>query len=872
MKRAAIGAFALLAFCLELSFGSPGTSGRRSEDVAAGLQAAFNSADQAAYPGLFEPSLRRQEENFRRDLREHLGMERASFFLFPSSTGAEDRSRVFLQVLFENAHSALIQTWDLLLSPEKDGLIIEKKVRTDLGLLYKMSIPSDRVEAASLVEIRHQDIRLLFTDAFVFYDNIPGLETAVLVMGRGVVNYFPSLPREKHQLELATKARSLNKRIHYAFCRVSPAFFRDSIRIVPSGEGRSPALSEAVRTRAAGLFEKHSPRFFTLVNSLSRERLSFLPQDREAVFDFLADGNQEFTYVYSPFAEEEVHFFAEGGKKLINLYSPPDPEGQKKMYISLQEKFDVLHCDIEISVSPKTFQLSARAKLFLKTSRHALDNIKLRLNKDLEIVRVQDDRGRELFTTRDGYRNLLYVYLLEPAVRDTPFSLEIFYRGNLPPPRPTADVLALAQVSETFVLIPPKYESSLYSRSAAWYPAPTEEDFFTARQKIIVPPEHLCVANGRLVERSTLSGSPSVVGLDKAGHAVYVYETRKPVKYLSFIIGDFREEEKSPGPPPLRYIVSADVFPMKKVSTVLAREILAFYERLFGPYPYENLTVVHRLWPVGGGHSPASFIVLNEIPRSLDSRLPANPSSPVDLSRWKEYFLAHEIAHQWWGQGLTWRSYHDLWLSEGLAQFSTVLFLGEKYGERALTGILEKFCQRTNDVSIWGQITLGSRLSYLNYEAFQAIVYNKTAVVLNLLKDIIGPEAFFSGLQAFFRDHLFTEARTSDFRRAMEASSGRDLGLFFKGWFDSHALPQTRVTLSETATGDGRRLEVRVRQTDEVFVFPLWLEWQEGSRRVAHKVVVDDREETFSVPFAGRLRKLKVNPRKIVPGSLRVTR
>jgi len=872
MKKTAIGALILSVFCLGISSGSQNSSGQSREELAARLQAEFNSGDEAAYAGLFVPSLRSREADFRRGLKENLGLERASFFAPPSPGNGGDHSRIFLQVIFENAYSAMIQTWDLVIRSEEDGLIVEKRIRTDLGLLYKVSIPSARVEAASLVEIRHQDISLLFSDAYVFYDNIPGLETALLVIGQGVVNYSPSLPREKHQLELAYKTRSLNKRIHYAFCRISPSFFRDSIRIVSSGGGESPGPSETVRARAAAIFEKHYPKFFTIVESLSQERLSFLPQDRETVIDFLADGNQEYTYIYSPFAAEEVHLFEEGGKKLINLYSPPDPEGRKTMFISLQEKFDVLHYDIEISVLPKTYQLSARARLSLKTERNAMDNIKLRLNRDLEIVRVRDQQGRDLFTTRDQYRNLLYVYFMEPVGRGVPVSLEIFYRGNLAPPRQTTDVLALAQVSETFVLTPPKYESYLYSRSAAWYPAPTGEDFFTARQKIIIPPEYVCVANGPLVERSTLSGPPSVVGLDKVGHAVYVYETRQPVKYLSFIIGAFTEDSKSPGPPALRYVVSSDVYYLKRMNISVPGEILAFYERLFGPYPYEDLTVVHRLWPVGGGHSPASFVVLNEVPRSMDSRLPLNPTSPVDLSRYKEYFIAHEIAHQWWGQGLNWKSYHDQWLSEGLAQFATVLFLGEKYGDRALNGILEKFCHWTNTASVWGQITLGSRLSYLNFEAYQAIVYNKTTVVLNLLKEVIGPEAFFSGLKAFFRAHLYSEARTSDFRRAMEESSGRDLGSFFSGWFDSHLLPETRVSLSEAGTGGGRRLDVRVRQTAEVFVFPLWLEWQEGSRRVVRKIVVDDREEVFSFPFAGRLRKLKVNPQKIVPGSLKVDR
>jgi hypothetical protein len=870
MKTTVSCAAALLVLRLTLSPASAVPSGEAPRDLAARLQAAFNSGGEAAYASLFIPALQTREAGFRRDLKESLGLDRASFFLPESLESAGDGSRIFLQAMFENDHSAMIQTWDLLLRTEDGGLIGEKKIRNDLGLLYKVSIPSGRAEAASRVEIRHQDISLNFSSAYVFYDNIPGLETALLIMGQGLVSYSPSLPREKHQLELAFKTRTFNRKVSYVFCRVSDAFFRENVRITPAEGDGVLAPAEADRTRAAAIFHEHYPRYFTVVNSLSGERLSFLPQGREAVFDFETDEREEFTYIYTPFAEEEIHFIEQRGQRLLNLYSPPDEEGKKKMFISFQEKFDVLHYDLEVSIAPKTAQLSALARLSVRSRLDVLDSIKLRLNKDLEIVRVQDHRGRQLFTTRDKFRDLVYIYLLEPAGRDATISLEVFYRGRLLPPEQTADVLSAGQVNQTLIITPPRYESYLFSRSAGWYPEPTEEDYFTARQKIIIPPEFVCVANGLLVERSTLSGPPSVVGLDKAGHAVYVFETRRPVKYLSFIVGAYDEEAAIPGPPPLRYLISSNVFSLKRMTASLLGDIVSFYERTFGPYPYEELTVVHRLWPVGGGHSPASFVVLNELPRSVDSRLPINPSSPVDLSRWKEYFVAHEIAHQWWGQGLTWRTYHDQWLSEGMAQYATVLFLGEKHGERALNGILEKFCQWTNTYSRWGAISLGSRLSYLNFDAYQAILYNKSTVVLNLLKEVIGPEAFFSGLGDFFRKHAYDTARTSDFRRAMEASAGRDLGLFFKGWFDSHLLPETRVNLSEEEGSGGRLLRVDVRQLAEVFVFPLWLEWQEGSRRVAHKLIVDEREAVFRLPFAGRLNKVRVNPQRVVPGSLRV--
>jgi aminopeptidase N len=256
----------------------------------------------------------------------------------------------------------------------------------------------------------------------------------------------------------------------------------------------------------------------------------------------------------------------------------------------------------------------------------------------------------------------------------------------------------------------------------------------------------------------------------------------------------------------------------------------------------------------------------------VDRRQPIVLASPVDLTRWKEYFLAHEIAHQWWGQCVTWKTYRDQWLSEGLAQFSTAQFLKRTYGQNAYTDIMERFCQWTNKMSVWGQISLGSRLSILKFEAYQAIIYNKTSVILNLLLEVIGEEAFWSGMRDFYLTHRFSAARTADFRKSMEQASGRELGLFFKSWFDSHALPEARVELSEVTSGQERFLQVNVSQKSEVFVFPLWLEWSEDGAKGEHKIIVDAKAVSRRLPFRGRLGGVKLTHLRLVPGRVTVAR
>ena len=111
--------------------------------------------------------------------------------------------------------------------------------------------------------------------------------------------------------------------------------------------------------------------------------------------------------------------------------------------------------------------------------------------------------------------------------------------------------------------------------------------------------------------------------------------------------------------------------------------IFAFYASLVGDVPYPSFTLALSESDLPGGHSPAYFAILNQ-------PLPTTPyvwrNDPVSFNGYPTFFLAHELGHQWWGQAVGWKNYHEQWLSEGIAQYFAAMYAEQERGnERSTT-------------------------------------------------------------------------------------------------------------------------------------------------------------------------------------------
>src|SRR4029453_8183807 len=204
-----------------------------------------------------------------------------------------------------------------------------------------------------------------------------------------------------------------------------------------------------------------------------------------------------------------------------------------------------------------------------------------------------------------------------------------------------------------------------------------------------VPSTFDCVASGDISE-----GFPTLSpGGEAMPRKLYEFTTSRPLRYLALVISRFVRSDPVTIPfdsgLTLSLSVQANPRPARRGRELgeHARDIAQFYESLLGEAPYPSFTVAVLEGDLPGGHSPGYFA-------ALPQPLPTTPyvwrNDPAFFDNYPEFFIAHEIAHQWWGQAVGWRNYHEQWVSEGFSQYFAALYAQHQRGDEAFYGVVRQ--------------------------------------------------------------------------------------------------------------------------------------------------------------------------------------
>jgi len=547
--------------------------------------------------------------------------------------------------------------------------------------------------------------------------------------------------------------------------------------------------------------------------------------------------------------------------------------------------------DLDVTALPDRQWVEGRARMRLKVRTPSLGQLTIRLADTLVVRSITSDKFGRLFSLRVTNQNTVLINLPTLLAEDTEITLTVLYSGRLEPQTPDRETLLVAQDDDVSKTMPQQFPddyslsraepSYLYSNRSYWYPQSTVSDYATARIRLTVPVAYGCVASGEQ------AGPPEVVmgrsPLD-ARH-VYVFNAKRPARYLSFIISRFIRAERTAvafdDPPAGRAGVDAEgsAAPYPGVTLTVeanprqtrqgkqlmtrASDIMKYYQSVIGDSPYPSFTIALVENTLPGGHSPAYFAQLNQ-------PLPNSPltwrNDPAAFENYPEFFMAHEIAHQWWGHGVGWQNYHDQWLSEGFAQYFAALYAQKFRGDDVFQGVLRRMRRWAINESDQGPVHLGYRVGHIKNDgrAFRAIVYNKSAMALHMLRQMVGDDMFFDGVRRFYLSSRFRKVGSEDFRLAMEEATGRDLQRFFERWIYSATLPQIAFSYRVEGAGSGQQAILRFDQTGDVFDLPalVTLTYADGHSTDV-LVPIDNRTVEFPVKLDGALRSASISKRDV---------
>ena len=261
--------------------------------------------------------------------------------------------------------------------------------------------------------------------------------------------------------------------------------------------------------------------------------------------------------------------------------------------------------------------------------------------------------------------------------------------------------------------------------------------------------------------------------------------------------------------------------------------MLRLYDSLFVPYPFPSEKYGHAQFTWGGGmeHQTMSFMV----------------NFSYDL-------MAHEVAHQWFGDMVTCGSWNDLWLNEGFATYLTALayeFLKSKEEFRFQMRIMRNNITQNDDGAVKPSDT-----SRVNVLFNGRLTYRKGAWLLHMLRHQVGDSMFFEGCRQFLTggNRAYGFSTTDEFRQVMEAVSGQDLKWFITQWYEGQGHPELKMNWQQR----GNTVKFSVQQTPSNPTVPFWripipVEFQNSEGKSERKVFYPDslsKNYTFSLPFA----------------------
>ncbi|MFB3917417.1 MAG: M1 family aminopeptidase [Terriglobales bacterium] len=516
---------------------------------------------------------------------------------------------------------------------------------------------------------------------------------------------------------------------------------------------------------------------------------------------------------------------------------------------------------IDAELAPKTHRLIGRAQVKFT----ALDDITVatfELHNALRLTKVLDAAGHTLSAERVTQDSTIRVVLPAGLAKNASTTLTFYYDGLLQSADDSpVQGLKLASVSE---------ETSYLLYAGRWFPvAGFGTNRFTAIMNVTVPSGYEVIASGNQSAGSTATAAaaaapapdPPQRGRTKqrkpskatpapppvlpavTGGKTYRFVWSKPGFPGTVIVGHFQKETiNSGGMNVLVYFKPKHKDLVSLYAETAAKE-LDYFTAQYGPPESTTLKLVEL---------PDDTVTSTWAPEI------AAVASRAITPKGNYRLLANTIAHQWWGESVSPATRDDWWISDGFARYSEARYVEHAAGQAG-------FNEAVKDIAVgalaYDQVPL-ARVSTLELYSpeFQSLVTDKGAMILHMLRWVIGDAAFNRTLTQFAQQYHGKPARIDDFQQIAEKNYGSQLTWFFTQWLDSTGAPAFKNKYTIYRTPKGFRVVGEISQDLDLFRMPVELKIDTDGKTEMKRIEVVGTNSAYSVDTFGKPRKITIDP------------
>lgn len=489
-----------------------------------------------------------------------------------------------------------------------------------------------------------------------------------------------------------------------------------------------------------------------------------------------------------------------------------------------RNRIDVQDYAIKADISPVAQTISAEATVRFVPLDDGITGASFELNNALNVSRVVDAQGKPVQAERNPSDFTVRLSFSPALPKGQPYTVTFSYDGRL-----TGDEESPVS-GVKFAAIHPDYAYLLYP--SRWFPVNGyTTDRFGADFQVSVPTGYTVLGSGLSSQQAAGDKVTYTLKFERHSFPGSIAVVKQQASRIS-----------SEGVRTAIYFRGDEAAMAQAYGDETGKQ-MAYFTSVYGLPPSADLTLVETEAGAPTGYAAPGILFL----------APASIGNKVNSKA-----VANGIGRQWWEELLSPTTRNHLWIENGMATYSELLWTEHSTGEGAMaTQLHSEMVGALTEEAV--PVIQAARLEDYSPELW-ALTGSKGATVISMMRYVIGDDKFFAALKNFVQQNTWKSVNTDDFRKAFEAAAGQDLGYFFIQWIESSQAPEFKLEYTVFRTEKGFRVMGKIAQDMDTFRMPVVLKIETEGNPEQQKVEVMGTSSEFTVDTFGKPKKIVIDP------------